>query len=99
MDDFRTGYSSLSYITQLAIDELKIVHSFISYLNTNEKNKAMVTSILNLAKTFDLSIVAEGVETEEQIDFLARNDCDILQGFYFSDPFSASEFESLYFGK
>ncbi len=91
MDDFGTGYSSLSYITQLPIDELKIDRSFVSNLNANEQNKAMITSILNLAKTFDLSIVAEGVETEEQIDFLAWNDCDILQGFYFSKPISASE--------
>lgn len=97
MDDFGTGYSSLSYITQLPIDELKIDRSFVSNLNANEQNKAMVSSILNLAKTFELSIVAEGVETSEQIDFLAKNDCDIMQGYYFSKPISNTEFETLYF--
>ncbi len=97
MDDFGTGYSSLSYITQLPINELKIDRSFVSNLNANEQNKAIVSSILNLAKTFELSIVAEGVETSEQIDFLAQNDCDILQGYYFSRPVSGAEFEALFF--
>lgn len=99
MDDFGTGYSSLSYITQLPIDELKIDRSFVSNLNANEQNKAMVTSILNLAKTFKLRIVAEGVETSEQIKFLAKNKCDILQGYYFSKPISSEEFEALYFNQ
>jgi diguanylate cyclase (GGDEF)-like protein len=96
MDDFGTGYSSLSYITQLPIDEIKIDRSFVSNLNNNEQNKLMVSTILNLAKIFDLSIVAEGVETSEQIDFLTQKHCDILQGYYFSKPVSDTEFESFY---
>ncbi len=97
MDDFGTGYSSLSYITQLPIDELKIDRSFVSHLHTNEQNKAMVSSILNLANTFNLSVVAEGVETSEQVDFLTQKQCDILQGYYFSKPIEKEEFEHLYF--
>ncbi|NOQ78627.1 MAG: EAL domain-containing protein [Gammaproteobacteria bacterium] len=96
MDDFGTGYSSLSYITQLPIDELKIDRSFVSNLNDNEQNMAMVSTILNMAKTFGLSVVAEGVKTSEQVDFLVQNHCDILQGFYFSKPVSKEEFEILY---
>ncbi len=99
MDDFGTGYSSLSYITQLPIDELKIDRSFVSHLNANEQNKAMVSSILNLARTFKLNTVAEGVETSEQIDFLTKNNCDILQGSYFSRPVSSTKFEALYFNQ
>lgn len=99
MDDFGTGYSSLSYITQLPIDELKIDRSFVSNLHENAQNKAMVSSILNLAKTFDLSIVAEGVESSDQMDFLSENQCDILQGYYFSKPLSEQEFEAFFLDK
>ena len=99
MDDFGTGYSSLSYITQLPIDELKIDRSFVSNMNDNEQNKAMVSTILNMAKTFGLSVVAEGVKTSEQMEFLMQNQCDILQGFYFSKAVSKEEFEKLYKGK
>lgn len=99
MDDFGTGYSSLSYITQLPIDELKIDRSFVSHLHDNEQNKAMVSSILNLAKTFNLNTVAEGVETSEQMDFLSEHQCDILQGYYFSEPINNKQFKALYFDK
>ncbi|MFK5894935.1 MAG: EAL domain-containing protein, partial [Pseudomonadota bacterium] len=62
-----------------------------------EQNKVMVSTILNLAKTFDLNIVAEGVETLEQMNFLAQKHCDVLQGFYFSKPISDTEFERFYY--
>jgi len=97
MDDFGTGYSSLSYINQLPIDELKIDRSFVTDLNDNKNNEAMVSTILNLAETFNLKVVAEGVETIEQTDFLTKNHCDILQGYYFSKPIQKTDFESLYF--
>ena len=97
MDDFGTGYSSLSYITQLPIKELKIDRSFVSDLHENSQNQAMISSILSLAKTFDLKIVAEGVETSEQIDFLKEHKCDILQGNFYSEPVSLSDFEAMYF--
>lgn len=97
MDDFGTGYSSLSYITQLPINELKIDRSFVSNLHKNKQNKAMISSILSLAKTFGLKIVAEGVETSEQIDFLKKHKCDILQGYYYSKPVNLNDFETMYF--
>jgi EAL domain-containing protein (putative c-di-GMP-specific phosphodiesterase class I) len=94
MDDFGTGYSSLSYLKRLPIDEIKIDRSFISELNKEKDDRVMVRSILNMAKQFDLSVVAEGVEDGEQFSFLQDNQCDIYQGFYFSQPLSDEEFQA-----
>jgi diguanylate cyclase (GGDEF)-like protein len=96
MDDFGTGYSSLSYLQQLPIDELKIDRSFIAGLTENKKNRQMVNIILTMAKTFDLNVVAEGVETVEQYQFLADNHCDILQGYLFSKSLDKDDFEQYY---
>ncbi|MDH3342247.1 MAG: EAL domain-containing protein [Gammaproteobacteria bacterium] len=96
MDDFGTGYSSLSYLKRLPINEIKIDRSFVSDLNKVTNDQIMVSSILNMAKEFDLSVVAEGVETKEQFDFLKSNQCDIYQGFYFSRPLSSEEFRLFY---
>lgn len=95
MDDFGTGYSSLSYLHQLPMDEIKIDKSFITQLNKSEQDeeRRIVQTIFNIAKNLRLSIVAEGVETEEQRQFLVENHCDILQGYYFSKPLKSSEFE------
>jgi EAL domain-containing protein (putative c-di-GMP-specific phosphodiesterase class I) len=94
MDDFGTGYSSLSYMERLPIDEIKIDRSFISELTveTNDNDNVMVRSILYMAKHFDLKVVAEGVETEEQFNILQKNNCDIYQGYYFSRPLSDNDF-------
>jgi len=96
MDDFGTGYSSLSYLQQLPIDELKIDRSFIADLNKDEKDEQMVNIILTMAKTFGLNVVAEGVETVEQYQFLAQSDCNILQGYLFSKPLGKDDFERYY---
>ncbi|MDH5472887.1 MAG: EAL domain-containing protein [Gammaproteobacteria bacterium] len=99
MDDFGTGYSSLSYLRQLPIDELKIDRSFVSTLNSsinNEDSQAMIITILTMAKIFNLRIVAEGVETEYQFDFLTQYKCDIYQGFHFSKPLSEDDFIQYY---
>lgn len=98
MDDFGTGYSSLSYLRQLPIDEIKIDRSFITELNNPKQDEAkrIVQTIFDISKNLRLSIVAEGVETEEQRKFLVENNCDILQGYYFSPPLTASEFEALF---
>jgi diguanylate cyclase (GGDEF)-like protein len=96
MDDFGTGYSSLSYLKRLPIDEIKIDRSFISELNNVANDQIMVCSILNMAEQFDLKVVAEGVETKEQLDFLRSNQCDIFQGFYFSTPLTDDEFQLFY---
>ncbi len=96
MDDFGTGYSSLSSLREMPIDELKIDRSFVNRLGKYESDKLMVSTILSMAKIFNLKTVAEGVETEEQFDFLLKNGCDIFQGFYFSKALRKDNFEDLY---
>lgn len=96
MDDFGTGYSSLSYLRQLPIDELKIDKSFILQLDETSSNndKSMVLTILDIAKNLNLTVVAEGVEKPMQEQFLKDNNCDILQGYYYSKPVSKDDFET-----
>lgn len=96
IDDFGTGYSSLRYLKEMSVDELKIDRSFISDLDMNNKNKAIVKSIINLAHELNLEIIAEGVENEEQIQFLKENGCDKVQGFYYSEPIPPQEFERIF---
>jgi len=96
MDDFGTGYSSLSYLNRLPLDEIKIDRAFVNALGQNEGDRAMVTTILNMANILKLSIVAEGVETAEQRDFLLRHGCQIFQGYYYSRPLPKVEFASHY---
>jgi EAL domain-containing protein (putative c-di-GMP-specific phosphodiesterase class I) len=96
MDDFGTGYSSLSYLKRLPIDELKIDRTFVQDLDTDEDNQAMVITILSIARFFGLSVVAEGVESTEQFDFLSGYRCELFQGLHFSPPLSGSEFERYY---
>ncbi|MDH5710088.1 MAG: EAL domain-containing protein [Gammaproteobacteria bacterium] len=96
MDDFGTGYSSLSYLKRLPIDEIKIDRSFISELNAGANDQIMVSSILNMAKQFNLTVVSEGVETKDQFELLRSKQCDYYQGFYFSTPLTDSEFQDFY---
>ncbi len=96
MDDFGTGYSSLSSLREMPLNELKIDRSFVSYLGERESDELMITTIISLAKIFDLKTVAEGIETEEQFNFLLENGCDIFQGYYFSKPLSKDDFELFY---
>lgn len=91
IDDFGTGYSSLTYLRQLPIKELKIDKSFIDDIHKNKNGESIVQAIINLAKTLDLDVVAEGVETKEQFNFLKENQCKIIQGYYFSKPLSVSD--------
>lgn len=101
MDDFGTGYSSLSYLHKLPINELKIDRSFINNLEDpshHDDSQSMITTILNMAKNFKLNIVAEGVETEYQFDFLSQYNCDLFQGYYFSRPVSKQDFFNYYMG-
>ncbi|MCR9106035.1 MAG: EAL domain-containing protein [Gammaproteobacteria bacterium] len=85
VDDFGTGYSSLSYLKRFPINTLKIDQSFISDLDTPD-GAAIVDAILALAKTLNLRVIAEGIENERHLSYLVRNECDLLQGFYFSRP-------------
>ncbi len=94
IDDFGTGYSSLSYLVNLPIDSLKIDQSFIKNTKDN-KNKAIVSTIIAMAKALNLNIIAEGVEKKEQFEYLKRQNCDMIQGYYFSKPLDANEFEEL----
>jgi diguanylate cyclase (GGDEF)-like protein len=96
MDDFGTGYSSLSYLNRLPLDEIKIDHSFVGALDQNEQDRAMVVTILNMANILKLNIVAEGVETSEQLDFLINHDCHIFQGYLYSNPLPIEQFAAYY---
>lgn len=96
MDDFGTGYSSLSYLSAMPISELKIDRSFISNLHKESSDQAMVVTILNMAKIFKLKVVAEGVETAQQLSFLQQHHCHLFQGYYFSKPLSYEDFVHYY---
>ena len=86
LDDFGTGYSSLSYISKIPIDILKIDKSFIDNITGNKSAKVMIESIINIARAYSMSVVAEGVETKEQVEMLTSLGCDIVQGYYYSRP-------------
>ena len=86
IDDFGTGYSSLAQLRRLPLDTLKIDRSFVSGLGGSRDAEAIVTSIIAMAHAVDLTVVAEGVETEQQLDVLQRLGCDLAQGYYFGRP-------------
>lgn|GEM_PF-2757815 len=94
IDDFGIGYSSLSYIVRLPIDSIKIDKSFVQNIGSSKEAEAIVSSIINLCKTLNLNVVAEGIESEIELEYLRRNHCDIGQGYYFSKPITISEIES-----
>jgi EAL domain-containing protein (putative c-di-GMP-specific phosphodiesterase class I) len=96
IDDFGTGYSSMSYLQQLPVTRLKIDKSFIDNLPDSEESCAVVQAIIALAKTFHLHITAEGVETEEQVDFLRTAGCDEIQGYFYAKPLSGEKFLTFY---
>jgi len=96
MDDFGTGYSSLSYIKEMPIHELKIDQSFIANLDGKGTDEAMIITILNMARIFELQVVAEGVETAQQLAFLQQNECHLFQGYYFCKPLSDEAFVYFY---
>lgn len=86
LDDFGTGYSSLSYLKRLPIDVLKIDKSFVDGIGVDEKSEYIAESIIKLSHSLDLKVVAEGVETREQLGYLDKMKCDVAQGYYFSKP-------------
>ena len=95
MDDFGSGYSSLNMISRLPIDVLKMDMQFIRNIEDNDKDFRLVELILDIARYLGIPVVAEGVETENQISLLRAASCDLVQGYYFSKPLPAAEFELL----
>jgi diguanylate cyclase (GGDEF)-like protein/PAS domain S-box-containing protein len=95
IDDFGTGYSSLSYLRRFPVDELKIDQSFVHRITTHVGDAPIVTAILAMARGLKLRVVAEGVETLEELTFLKAHQCDEAQGYYFSEPVPAEQFATL----
>ncbi len=95
IDDFGTGYSSLSYLKRFPVDTLKIDRSFVIDSITNKDDQEIIKTIIAMARNLGMDVIAEGVETKEQLDFLARQGCHILQGYYFGRPMPAEKFEEM----
>ena len=95
IDDFGTGYSSLSYLKHLPLDRLKIDISFVNDIVTNTDDAAIAQTIVMLAHSLKLKVIAEGVETSAQLALLRAQGCDEIQGFFFSQPLSVADMEKL----
>ncbi|MEE4241920.1 MAG: EAL domain-containing protein, partial [Desulfopila sp.] len=95
LDDFCTGYSSLNYLSRFPVDHLKIDQGFIHDVGTSDSRTAVVSSIIDIAHNLQLTAIAEGVETPEQLAFLIANGCDAMQGYLFSKPLPAGDFAQL----
>jgi diguanylate cyclase (GGDEF)-like protein/PAS domain S-box-containing protein len=91
IDDFGTGYSSLSYLRQFPVHKLKIDRSFIQCVGVSADDASITAAIINLGRSLNLKVIAEGVETEEQMSFLREHQCDEIQGYYFSKPLTTAE--------
>jgi diguanylate cyclase (GGDEF)-like protein len=95
VDDFGTGYSSLSYLRKFPVDALKIDQSFVRQIGTTDDDTTIVTAVIGMARSLNLRVVAEGVETLEQLNFLRAHQCDEAQGYYFSRPLLPPQFTAL----
>jgi diguanylate cyclase (GGDEF)-like protein len=95
VDDFGTGYSSLSYLRKFSIDALKIDQSFVRQISTTPDDTAIVTAVISMGRSLKLRVIAEGVETQEELTFLQALQCDEAQGYYFSRPVVADQFAEM----
>ena len=95
MDDFGTGYSSLNSLKNLSLDVIKLDRDFFLYNENAERGQIVIKDTIALAKDLNMEIVAEGIETEDQVNFLRNLGCDMIQGFYFAKPMPIIEFEKL----
>ena len=95
IDDFGTGYSSLSYLKRFPIDTVKIDQNFVRDLAQGTNDGAIISAVISMARALKLRVVAEGVETEDQLAFLRRQHCETIQGFLYSRPLPAEEFEAV----
>ncbi|MBW2186012.1 MAG: EAL domain-containing protein [Deltaproteobacteria bacterium] len=95
LDDFGTGYSSLSYLKRFPLSKLKIDRSFIRDVLCDEDDAAITQAIISMALALKINVIAEGIETEEQLDFLCNLDCHYGQGYYFSRPIPAEDYTLL----
>lgn len=94
IDDFGTGYSSLSYLKKIPLDRLKIDSSFIEHINSPQDDEVIIRAVIAMAKNLNLEVLAEGVETQNQLNFLKLHECGDVQGFYFSKPLTTKELEN-----
>ncbi len=95
IDDFGTGYSSLNYLKKFKVYKLKIDKSFIQDINIDDEDRAIVATIISMARSLGMQTIAEGVETAAQLDFLREQGCNEAQGYYFSRPLPAAQIEAL----
>jgi EAL domain-containing protein (putative c-di-GMP-specific phosphodiesterase class I) len=95
IDDFGTGHSSLNYLRQIPLDYVKIDRSFVMNITTSPQDTAIIKSIITLAHSLNFKVIAEGVETEQQLAFLREHECDEMQGYLFSRPVPADAFTQL----
>ena len=96
IDDFGTGYSSLAYLKQFPVSKVKIDKSFVNQLETNRNDAAIAKAVINLGHSLEMKVVAEGVENQQQLDYLRNSGCDIIQGYYYSKPLIADQFKDFY---